>query len=226
MPEEPLTCKCTAILVAAGSSQRMGFDKLAAPLGSASVLERTLKAFLTAESITDIIVVCSAERWEKINSNDFPKPIKRVDGGANRQDSVASGLGAIHAATELIAIHDGARPLISPQDIDRCVTAAIAHQAAALVRRVTETLKRGDADDFSDHAISRDQLWIMETPQVFHAALIHQAYQVVKQQNLVVTDEVSAMEVIGIRVKFIESRHPNIKITTPTDLELARALLR
>lgn len=226
MPKAPLTRKCSAILVAAGSSQRMGFDKLAAPLGRASVLEKTLEAFLTAESITDIVVVCSAERWEKINSNDFKKPVRRVDGGVTRQDSVASGLEAIHAATELIAIHDGARPLISPRDIDRCVTAAITHRASALARRITETLKRSDDDDFSDQAISREQLWFMETPQVFHAALIHQAYHMVKQKNLVITDEVSAMEVIGIRVKFIESRDPNIKITTPADLELARALLQ
>ncbi len=202
----------------------MGFDKLASPLGGLPVLRRTLEAFLAAESIAEVVVVCPQERWELLDG-DFTKPVKRVDGGTDRQDSVAAGLAALSPDSRFVAVHDGARPLVSPEDIDRCVAAAVEHRAAALARRVTETLKRSDADDFSSAAVSREQLWFMETPQVFAISLLRQAYQAVASQGLAVTDEVSALEAIGARVKLVVSRHPNLKITTPADLALAEALL-
>ena len=203
----------------------MGFDKLASPLAGVPVLRRTLEAFLAAESIAEVVVVCPAERWELLGGN-FTKPVRRVDGGADRQDSVAAGLAVLSPGAELVAVHDGARPLVSPSDIDRCVAAAREHRAAALARRVTETLKRSDAEDFSAEAVSREQLWFMETPQVFEIPLLLEAYQAVTEWDLAVTDEVSALEAIGVRVKFVESKHPNLKITTPADLALAEALLR
>jgi 2-C-methyl-D-erythritol 4-phosphate cytidylyltransferase len=205
----------------------MGFDKLAAPLNGTPVLQRTLDAFLAARSIAEIVIVCSQERWDQvIGEGGFSKPVRRIDGGMTRQDSVVAGLDAISNGVEMVAVHDGARPLVSPLDIDHCVNAAQTHRAAALARRVAETLKRSDSDDFSSAAISRDRLWFMETPQVFEVPLLRQAYEFVSQHDLVVTDEVSAMEALGIRVKFVESRHPNPKITTPADLALAEALLR
>ena len=220
-----LTRTCSAILVAAGSSRRMGFDKLASPLAGIPVLRRTLDAFLAAESVAEIIVVCPEERWQLI-AGKFSKPVSRVVGGANRQDSVAAGLAALSESAHLVAVHDGARPLVSPEDINRCVAAAAEHRAAALARRVTETLKRSDAGDFSEEAISRERLWFMETPQVFDVSLLREAYQAVVSRGLTVTDEVSAIDAIGLRVKFVESQHPNPKITTPADLALAEALLR
>ena len=203
----------------------MGFDKLTSLLAGIPVLRRTLDAFLAADSIAEIVVVCPAERWELL-SGEFSKPIRRVDGGANRQDSVVAGLTALSAQTNLVAVHDGARPLITPTDIDLCVAAALQYRAAALARRVTETVKRSDETDFSAGAISRENLWFMETPQVFEIPLLLKAYQAVATQGLAVTDEVSAMEAIGVQVKFIESIQPNLKITTPADLALAEALLR
>ena len=225
MAATPLTRACSAILVAAGSSQRMGFDKLASPLARIPVLRRTLAAFLAADSIAEVVVVCPEERWELLGGG-FSKPVKRVDGGADRQDSVMAGLAALSAQTGLVAVHDGARPLVAPADIDRCVAAALEFRAAALARRVTETLKRSDAADFSAGAVSRENLWFMETPQVFDVPLLLEAYEAVAAQGLAVTDEVSAMEAIGVQVKFIESIQPNLKITTPADLALAEALLR
>jgi 2-C-methyl-D-erythritol 4-phosphate cytidylyltransferase len=203
----------------------MGFDKLASPLAGIPVLRRALDAFLAADSIAEIVVVCPAERWELLGGG-FSKPVRRVDGGADRQDSVVAGLAALSAQTDLVAVHDGARPLVSPADIDRCVAAAVEFRAAALARRVTETLKRSDAADFSAGAVSRENLWFMETPQVFEIPLLFEAYEAVAAQGLAVTDEVSAMEAIGVQVKFVESIHPNLKITTPADLALAEALLR
>lgn len=222
----PSTPTCSAILVAAGSSRRMGFDKLASPLAGIPVLRRSLDALLTARSISEIIVVCPVERWKLLDLGGFSKPVSRVDGGANRQDSVAAGLAALSDAAGLVAVHDGARPLVSPEDIDRCVTAAATHRAAALARRVTETLKYSDSSGFSSSAASRENLWFMETPQVFETALLREAYQAVSMRGLSVTDEVSALESIGVPVKFVESGHPNLKITTPADLALAEALLR
>ncbi len=203
----------------------MGFDKLTSLLAGIPILRRTLDAFLAADSIAEIVVVCPAERWELL-SGEFSKPIRRVDGGANRQDSVVAGLTALSAQTNLVAVHDGARPLITPTDIDLCIAAALQYRAAALARRVTETVKRSDETDFSAGAISRENLWFMETPQVFEIPLLLKAYQAVVTQGLAVTDEVSAMEAIGVQVKFIESIQPNLKITTPADLALAEALLR
>jgi len=217
---------CSAIIVAAGSSQRMGFDKLAGLLGGVTVLRRTLDALLAAGSISDVVLVCPAERWSLLGDPVFSKPVKRVDGGGTRQESVAAGLAALSTETGYVAVHDGARPFASPHDIDRCVTAAREHRAAALARRVTETLKRSDAENFSTASLSRDQLWFMETPQVFELGLLRKAYAFITAQRQTVTDEVSAMAAIQIPVKLIESTRQNLKITTPADLALAAALLR
>jgi len=214
---------CSAILVAAGSSRRMGFDKLAAPLGGLPVLRRALEAFLAVDSIAEIIVVGPEARWKLLDGMRFSKPVKRVDGGMTRQESVAAGLAEV--TSDYVAVHDGARPLISPEDIARCVEAAFVHQSVALARRVTETLKRSDAHDCNVASVSREHLWCMETPQVFATRLLRAAYTKVSSANLTVTDEVSALEAIGVKVKFIESRHPNLKITTPADLALAEAYL-
>jgi 2-C-methyl-D-erythritol 4-phosphate cytidylyltransferase len=216
---------CTAIVVAAGSSRRMGMDKLSWKLAGVPVLRRTVEAFLTADSVASIVVVCPLERWVLLDGMNFRKPVVRVDGGGDRHDSVALGLAAIPGDARFVAVHDGARPLVAPQDIDRCVAAAVEHGAAALTRRATETMKRSDAAGFSSESVSRDDLWCMETPQVFETQLLRDAYQQVRARGLAVTDEVSAAQEIGVRVKFVESRHPNLKITTPADLALAEALL-
>src|SRR5690606_32175928 len=106
----------------------------------------------------------------------LPENIRRVDGGKDRQDSVVNGLAALSADARYVAVHDGARPLVDAGDVFRCVTAAAEHGAAALARRVTETLKRSDEDDFSLEPVSRERLWFMETPQVFETGLLREAY--------------------------------------------------
>ena len=203
----------------------MGSDKLSSPLAGVPVLRRTLEAFLAAESIAEVVVVCPPERWALL-VGEFSKPVKRVDGGKERQDSVAAGLAAVSLESRLVAVHDGARPLVSPEDIDRCVAAAVEFRAAALARRVTETLKRSDSVDFNKEGVSRENLWFMETPQVCEIPLLMDAYSEVASRNLAVTDEVSALEAVGVTVKFVESTRPNLKFTTPADLALAEALLK
>lgn len=217
--------KCSAVIVAAGSSRRMGFDKLAADLSGMPVLRRTLEVFAAADCVDVIIVVCPEERWLGLGPEDFPENIRRVDGGKDRQDSVVNGLAALSDGARYVAVHDGARPLVDAGDVSRCLAAAAEHRAAALARRVTETLKRSDESDFSLEPVSRERLWFMETPQVFETGLLREAYAAVVSRGLAVTDEVSAVESIGVRVKLVESTHPNLKITTPADLVLAAAIL-
>lgn len=214
---------CTAIIVAAGGSRRMGFDKLAAGFGGRSVLRRSVDAFMAATGVTRVIVVAPPERFEALGAG-FPKPLIRADGGAERQHSVANGLAQV-GDDELVAVHDGARPLVLPATIDLCLAAAREHRAAALARRVTETLKRADDADFSRASVDREGLWFMETPQVFLASLLKEAYAAVTARGLTVTDEVSAVEALGVPVKLVPSPTPNLKITVPADIELARALL-
>jgi len=217
---------CSAIIVAAGSSRRMGFDKLSCALGGTPVLRRTVDAFLKATSIAEVVVVCPEERWELLEGVKTSKPLRRVEGGKDRQDSVAAGLRAVSEGFTHVAVHDGARPLVSPSDIDRCMEAADTFNAATLARRATETMKRSDEHDFCLEAVSRENLWCMETPQVFAKDLLIRACRRVAAEGLVVTDEVSAVSSLGVPVKFVESLSPNLKITTPADIELAEALLK
>jgi 2-C-methyl-D-erythritol 4-phosphate cytidylyltransferase len=208
----------TAILVAAGSSRRMGFDKLAAPLDGIPVLARTVAAFMECPEISEIILVTPAERMSLLDETTFTKPLIRIDGGAERHLSVAAGLAAVSPDAELIAIHDAARPLVSQADILATIAAAKEHGAASLARRVTETLKRTDDSDFTTAAVPRENLWFIETPQIFKADLIRAAYKHVLENDLPVTDETSALEAIGVKTKLIPSTSPNPKITTPADL--------
>lgn len=224
MESHPTSHSCTAIVVAAGSSRRMGIDKLSEPIAGVPVLQRAIEAFLAADVIDSVIVVCPEERWQKLDFSGCSKPVRRVDGGAERQHSVANGLATLAPGTRWVAIHDGARPLVDADDIGRCVAAAIEHGAATLARHVVDTLKRSDDLDFCNGSLSRENLWAMETPQVFAVELLQVACAAVASRGLVVTDEVSAVQEIGARVKFIESRHPNPKITTSADLALAKAL--
>jgi len=162
---------------------------------------------------------CEKLGFELLDPSTFIKPVRRVDGGAERHLSVANGLAAISPHAELILIHDAARPLVSQADILSTLSAARTHGAASLARRVTETLKRTDSEGLTQSPVSRENLWLVETPQVFKADLIQSAYRHILQEGLSVTDETSALEAISIKTQLIASTSPNPKITTPADLE-------
>jgi 2-C-methyl-D-erythritol 4-phosphate cytidylyltransferase len=217
---------CAAIIVASGSSRRMGFDKLAAGICGKPVLVHTVNAFMAAEGISRVIVVCPPERFQLLAGETFDKPLHRVEGGEQRQHSVANGLAVLGDEDLLVAVHDGARPLVRPESIDACIAVARHHGAATLAHAVTDTLKRADAEGFSRDAVDRTDLWAMETPQVFRAALLRRAYAAVEEQQRVVTDEVSAVETLGIFTKLVASPFPNPKITVPADIHLATALMQ
>lgn len=201
----------------------MGFDKLAAEIGGVSVLRRSVDSFMATAEISRVIVVGPVERFESLGP-DFPKPLLRTDGGAERQHSVANGLALVEE--DFVAVHDGARPMVKPEAIAACIAAAREHDAAALARQVVETMKRSDAAGFARESVSRDLLWIMETPQVFRTDLLRKAYSKVRDLGLTITDEVSALEALGIATKLVPSPTPNPKVTVPADIALAEALLR
>lgn len=215
----------SAIIVAAGSSRRMGFNKLLAPLAGVPVLQRTLCVFEGCRVIDEIVVVAGdevggeIEKWRA--SGRLSKLTRVVAGGAERHFSVQAGLDAVSAEATLVAVHDGARPLIAGRQITRCVERAAECGAAACARLVTETLKRVNADGRISEAIQREGAWVMETPQVFEAALLREAYAKVLADGLLVTDEVSAVQHLGRPVFVVENRLPNPKITFPDDLSLA-----
>ncbi len=215
----------SVIIVAAGNSQRMGFDKLLAQLGGKSVLERSIEAFSRLGDVAEIIVVCPHERFNALGALRNGEMITRVDGGKDRHDSVAAGLNKLTCPTEYVAVHDAARPLVSRQQIERVLQAAEQCGAAASARPVTETIKRADTEGFVTESLCRDNLWLMETPQIFKTELLTEAYDMVQKSGHRVTDEVSAMQLINCKTLLVANKEPNLKITYPEDIRLAEKLL-
>lgn len=222
----------SAIIVAAGSSHRMqGLDKLWTPLAGRTTLARTIDVFETSSIIDDIILVVNAERidnaktlcqqegWRKINGI--------VAGGILRQDSVLIGLDTlanIAPQTQWVMIHDGARPLVTPDILDAGLKAAQACQAAIAGVPVKDTIKQAQ-QGWIYSTLDRSQLWAIQTPQVFSFPLIHQAYhhQLLQQEF---TDDAALLEQLGQRVAIFPGSYRNIKITTQEDLLIAEALIK
>ena len=215
---------CAAIIVAAGSSSRMGFDKLTADLAGVPVLQRSLDTLAATGLFEEIVIVTSQDRFATLTPPDLP--VHQVEGGRERHLSVVEGLGALTTTPELVAIHDGARPLVRGEMISRCLHAAKEHGAATLARRVTETIKKASEHGFTKGTIPRENLWVMETPQSFRTATLQRAYEGIIRENITVTDDVSAVETIGIPAFLVENPFPNPKITLPGDLAVAAAILR
>ncbi len=221
----------TAIIVAGGSSQRMGFDKLFALVDGRPVVAHSIAAFEETESVSDIILVGRAERlseYEKIVSQ--PRGVGKVSavipGGARRQDSVRCGLEQLKDAAEFVAVHDAARPLVRPDLIEQIFQLARSHGGAASAAPVIDTLKRVDRDRFVTGGVERADLFAVQTPQIFRRDLLEEAYRAVFAAGLEVTDEISAVEHLGGRVALLPNEAPNFKITYPADLPLAEFLLR
>ena len=217
------------IVVAAGSSRRMGFNKLLAPLAGVPVLRRSLAAFERCAVVDGVWVVAGDEVAEAVAGFEAEGGMGKlrgvVRGGAERHLSVWEGLQALPSEVELVAVHDGARPLISEEAIRRCFEMARRHGAVVCARPMTETLKRADAEGRVVEAVSREGMWVMETPQVFERGLLMGAYEAVLRDGVLVTDEVSAVGHVGAEVRVVSDPDPNPKITFPADLVLAERLL-
>ena len=219
----------TAIIVAAGDSRRMGFDKLFAALAGKPVIAHTIRAFERANSVDGIIVVAREDRRDEINTivrnEKFKKIRSTIPGGKRRQDSVRAGLDHLESVIRYVAVHDAARPLVTPEQIERVFAQAQIHGAAALAEPINDTLKRADADLVVTEQVERHQVYAMQTPQIFERALLEQAYRAVYAENILVTDEVSAVERLGREVALVLNDDFNFKVTYPRDLPLAEFVL-
>ena len=219
----------TAIIVAAGDSRRMGFDKLFATIVGRPVIAHTIGAFERAGSVGDIIVIGREGRLDEIKAivrdENFKKVRSIVPGGKHRQDSVRAGLDHLAAGAKYVAVHDAARPLITPEQIECVLEQCRMHAAASLAEPISDTLKYADSEFFVTGPVDRHQLYAMQTPQVFERPLIEGAYRAVYAENVSVTDEVSAVERLGRKVILVPNKDLNFKITYPRDLNLAEFVL-
>ena len=219
----------SAIIVAAGDSRRMGFDKLFAAIAGKPVIAHTIRAFERAISVDGIIVVAREDRHDEIKTivrdENFKKVKSIIPGGKRRQDSVRAGLDHLESVMRYVAVHDAARPLVTPQQIDRVFEQCRIHGAAALAEPINDTLKRADADLLVTDSVDRQELYAMQTPQIFERQLIAEAYRAVYTKNVSVTDEVSAVERLGRKVALVLNDDFNFKITYPRHLPLAEFVL-
>jgi len=215
-----------AIIVAAGSSARMGFDKLTAPLCGRSVLECSLRAFQDCSAINRAVLVCAPQRIAEFTelAAAFPKFRDIVAGGAERSASVLHGLQALASnPPDFVAVHDAARPLVTPSLIEKILAAAETHRAASAAHPVTDSLHRADAAGALVETIPRANLFAMETPQAARHDLLLAAMEA---HHAGATDEVSALIANGIHPFPVLHGEPNFKITFPSDLTLAGFFLK
>ena len=218
---------CGAVIVAAGTASRMGgIDKVMAELEGEPMIVRTVRAFQEAIAIREIVIVTRQDLILPIQNlcRGFDKVTAVVCGGSSRQESVGLGLAALSGKCKLAAIQDGARPLISQAVIDRTVRAAHTYGAAAPAIPVKDTIKvvKGGV---VVHTPDRASLNAIQTPQVFDIDLIRGALKKAQEENWAVTDDCSAVELMGMSVKIVEGDERNIKVTTPLDLAIAKLLL-
>jgi len=218
----------TAIIVAAGESQRMGADKLMLALAGEPVLLHTLRAFEASPVISEIVVVARADMIEQVaelgGANGITKLAKVIVGGKTRTESVQNGMYAVSRRTKYIAIHDGARPLVSQQIIRDAVHRAERYNAAAPAVPVKSTIKQVKSSVVIATP-ERVELYEVQTPQVFDADLIKGAIAAAMQSGKQHTDDCAAVEAIGAAVHITKGSYENIKLTTPEDMIFAEMML-
>ena len=218
---------CGAVIVAAGTASRMGgIDKVMAELDGEPMILRTVRAFQNCDAIKEIVVVTREDLILPIMRlcAELDKVKAVVCGGASRQESVGLGMNALSDKVKLVAVQDGARPLITEAVIDRTVRAAHSYGAAAPAVPVKDTIKvvtGGVVKETPDRAA----LQAVQTPQVFDFDLLRGALKKASQDGAAVTDDCSAVERLGMSVKIVEGDERNIKVTTPMDLKIAKLLL-
>ena len=219
--------RCGAVIVAAGSASRMGgIDKVMAPLGGEPVILRTVRAFQETDAIREIVIVTRENLIMPVSDlcAGLDKVKAVVVGGGSRQESVWLGLNALSKGMELAAIQDGARPLVTPELIDRTVRAAHSYGAAAPAIPVKDTIKV-EKSGLIESTPDRSHLRAVQTPQVFDFDLLRGALQKARNDGAEVTDDCSAVERLGMKIRLVEGEERNLKVTTPLDLKIAELLL-
>lgn len=219
---------CTAVVAAAGSGSRMGQDKIIMDFNGRPVIYYTLKSLDDCPLISEIVVVTREDLIQTIGGicekEKLNKVSKIIRGGETRQESVFLGLSELSSDTELVAVHDGARPF-APQDmIAEVIRKARDCGAAAPAVPVTDTVKIAE-DGVVVETPDRSKLFFVQTPQVFQTDLLRAALQDAIENGIELTDDCSAVERIGMKVSLTQGSAENIKLTRPADLELAEILI-
>ncbi|MBQ3528995.1 MAG: 2-C-methyl-D-erythritol 4-phosphate cytidylyltransferase [Oscillospiraceae bacterium] len=218
---------CGAVIVAAGTASRMGgIDKVMAELNGEPMIVRTVRAFQNCDAIREIVIVTRQDLIMRITDlcAGFSKVKTVVVGGTDRAESVHNGLNALSSKVKLVAVQDGARPLITGTVIDRTVRAAHTYGAAAPGIPVKDTVKVVQGS-LVQATPERSRLQAIQTPQVFDVDLLKGALEKAKKDNASITDDCSAVERLGMSVRIVEGDERNIKVTTPMDLKIAALLL-
>jgi len=218
---------CGAVIVAAGNASRMeGIDKVMAPINGEPMILRTVRTFQACDAIREIVVVTRQDLLVTVMGlcKNFDKVRAVVVGGKDRPESVSLGMAALSNKVKLVAVQDGARPLVTWQVIDRTVRAANSYGAAAPAISVKDTIKEV-AGGLVRNTPDRSSLIAIQTPQVFDYDLLKAALKKAKADEAPITDDCSAVERLGMSVKIVEGDERNIKVTTPMDLKIAQLLL-
>lgn len=209
---------------------KAGINKQFLTLQDIPVLAHTLSIFETNDMVKDVIVVAAADEEEScsdiVRNFKFAKVKRIVTGGKERQESVANGLAQVSEKCTVVAVHDGARPLLLSSYLTNLITAVEEVDGAILAVRVKDTIKEVGGNLTVAQTMDRGKLWAVQTPQVFKKDVIIKAYNQAFQEKFMGTDDASLVERCGYNVKVIEGSYENIKITTPEDLEFAELVLR
>lgn len=218
---------CGAVIVAAGTASRMGgIDKVMAELAGVPMIVRSVQAFQNCDAVKEIVVVTREDLIVPVMHlcRDMDKVKAVVKGGDSRQESVQLGMNALSAGVKLVAVHDGARPLVSQAVIDRTIRAARTYGAAAPGIPVKDTIKLVQGGVVKETP-DRKTLQAVQTPQVFDFDLLRGALKKASDTGAAVTDDCSAVEQMGMTVKIVEGEERNLKVTTPMDLKIAALYL-
>jgi 2-C-methyl-D-erythritol 4-phosphate cytidylyltransferase len=223
---EPLS----AVVVAAGRSQRMGFDKLLTPLGGRPLLVHTLERILQTQVPAEIILVVRPDNAREMEEIVAPLrsqgTIQLVPGGAQRQDSVFAGLQAVAESSEYVMVHDAARPFVTKELIDIVLAAAKLSEAAVCGMPCSDSLKEVGEDGLVEKTIDRSKLWTVQTPQIFRTRLLREAYEAALKTGEIFTDDTAVVERTGHPVRTVLYHGLNLKVTTPSDWKIAEAFLQ
>lgn len=220
----------SAIILSAGSSQRMGYNKMLLKIGSKTVFERTVEAFEECDVIDEIIIAAPKESVEEygeiVKKNGYAKVSWIVSGGATRQESVANALKNISEECEYIAVHDGARPLIKGESIEQVAEAAIEYGGAVAAVLSVDTLKSVDENGVITGTVDREKTVQVRTPQIFKRDILLQAHEKAKEEGFEGTDECMLVERCNNPIKTVITGRDNVKLTYPDDVLYMTEVLR
>lgn len=223
-----------AIIAAAGVGKRMGHQlpKPYLPLGGKPILAHTLKVFEAIPEIREVTVVVHPDDLDYCQDNviarfNFKKVLRLVPGGKERQDSVYHALKALKNEDELeiVLVHDGVRPFVTPEMVRQVIDAARRHGGAVLGLPAQDTLKKVDTEGLVCRTLDRNDIWQIQTPQAFQAPLLWRAFTEAYSRDFYGTDEAALLEELHQTVAVVAGSPFNLKITTPEDLELAEAIM-